>query len=105
LIEGGETEDKEDDVWQITGSASGTTIDGNEYTKVISDDDPLIAPRDCLWIVSGTVTTTSGDVTVVIDFGDGECDNLATRTEGDVTEEFEMKCKMKKFRRFGGMKR
>lgn len=96
-IAGETTETREDDVYEITGSASGVTADGVSYSKTIIT--PLTAASDCLWIVSGIVETTTDDSEVIVDFGDGECDNLAIRTENGVSEEIEMEFRMKRFRR------
>ena len=96
-IEGCDTWEPWDDVFQITGYASGETSDGLEYYKEIVE--PLIKKWDCPWIVSGIIETTIGDVVVsTLDFGDGTCDNLAIRTDenGD-TEEIEMEGRIRKY--------
>jgi len=43
--------------------------------------------------VAGIKQITIGDATGTIDFGDGECDNLATVTRGDKTETIELRRK------------
>ncbi|MFC2131667.1 hypothetical protein ACFLSQ_09555, partial [Bacteroidota bacterium] len=61
--------------------------DGIEYTKHITK--PLVKPEDCQYITEGTIEFILGDaISFVIDFGDGECDNIATKTEGDMVTEF-----------------
>lgn len=63
--------------------------DGN-FEKVITK--PLVKPEDCLYIVEGTIEFHKGDeVIAIIDFGDGECDNVATKTIGDKIFEFILK--------------
>lgn len=99
-IRGGETDDRSDDVYEITGNASGKTINDVYYTKLITK--PLIREWDCFWITSGTIETTLNEETVVvIDFGDGECDNIATKSiNGGEPEEFEMNCRLKRWKWF-----
>ncbi len=98
LVSGGDTEDTEDDVYEIYGSESGVTAEGTPYTKTITS--PLIAPNACYMITSGTIEKTLGDESkVILDFGDGECDNLATRTQDGISEEFEMNFSCRKFGR------
>jgi len=46
--------------------------------------------------VDGVKQITIGDATGTIDFGDGECDNLATVTRGDNTETIELTRKKRK---------
>ena len=100
LLAGAETDDRLDDVYQITGNSSGLNSDGLNYTKVITT--PLVRSRECRWILSGVVETqVEGETTVVVDFGDGSCDDLATRTQDGVSEEFQMEFRMKRFGRRG----
>lgn len=94
MIEGMETEERSDDVFQITGSSSGTTPEDVSYSKTITS--PLVSSRDCAWITSGTIETVIDEVTSVIDFGDGECDNVATVTEDGETEEITMDFRIKR---------
>ncbi len=73
-----------DDVYSITGSASGTTFSGASYTENITN--PLIVALNCHWITKGTVEfTPSGKLTRTIDFGNGDCDNKATVTIAGIT--------------------
>lgn len=99
LVEGSETEDRSDDVYHVTGTITGETSDGMSYSKVIDDENPLVISRDCFWISQGMVTTTIGDEVTTVDFGDGTCDDIATRTDADgVEEEFTMDMRVKKMR-------
>ena len=68
-----------DDVYLITGSASGTNVNGKTFTVTITN--PLRVELSCRWIVSGTfeVTPEGGD-TRTVDYGDGTCDDQATLT-------------------------
>ena len=63
-----------------------------KYEKIITK--PLVRLDDCRFIVEGTVEFYRGDELIVtIDFGDGVCDNIATKTVGDETTEFLLKRK------------
>jgi hypothetical protein len=70
----------EDDVYEITGTDTGTCHQGNTFTATITT--PLVKAMSCHWIQSGVVEIESdgrrGDRS--IDFGDGTCDNKATLT-------------------------
>jgi hypothetical protein len=89
LIEGAGTPLKQDDVWKVTGTISGNTIDDVEFTAVISK--PLIKKSSCNWFDSGTIIITpkSGSQ-CTIDFGTGTCDNKATITKDGKTIEVQM---------------
>jgi hypothetical protein len=101
LIAGGDTEDRNDDVYEVNGEIIGVIIDSEtnaeiSYTKVIDSENPLIIKKDCFWITQGSVTTTIGDTVSTLDFGNGECDNLATRMDEDGEEEFTMEMRIRK---------
>ncbi len=88
-IEGGETILFADDVWSVTGGGSGVNLDGKTYTMKITS--ALIYNNGCFYPVSGVVEiATDGEDLKVIDYGMGECDNKATVTIGDLTEEIEL---------------
>lgn len=60
--------------------------DGN-YEKVITK--PLVKIDACKFIVEGTIEYRMDNVVVaIIDFGNGECDNIATKTVDGETIEF-----------------
>jgi hypothetical protein len=66
-----------DDVYTFRGSASGTTTAGQAYTIAITT--PLVWKMSCTHFVSGVFELTPvGEPKRVIDYGFGECDNLAT---------------------------
>ncbi len=68
-----------DDVYLITGSASGVSRQGNNYTVNITS--PLRKEICCRWIVSGTLEVAPSGLAVrYVDFGTGLCDNKATVT-------------------------
>lgn len=71
-----------DDVYLITGGASGIDRNGNSFTVTITN--PLQV-QFCPWIVSGTVETVhEGSPARLLDYGNGECDNKATVTVNGV---------------------
>ncbi|MBN1252470.1 MAG: hypothetical protein JXR51_16700 [Bacteroidales bacterium] len=79
LIEGfGTPEDHWDDVFSITGTASGINSNGNSYESEIIE--PLIKARNCKWVQTGILSIISDENTITIDFGQGTCDNVATAT-------------------------
>lgn len=96
-IAGANTEDHDDDGFETTGTSNGVSKEGVFYQREITS--PLVTYASCFWIMSGVVENTVGDVTYTIDFGDGTCDDVATRTQDGVTEEFTLDFKMKKSRR------
>jgi hypothetical protein len=76
-IAGSNTLTPYDDVYKITGSASGVSRNGDNFTYTISS--PLEIAIGCRWIRKGIIVITpSGKPTRTIDFGDGSCDNKAT---------------------------
>lgn len=95
--------DLSDDKVQITGSVTCVDTEQNEYSKIIDPENPLIRLGTCRVIVQGVVIfSQNGEEFAQFDYGDGECDNIATYTyineEGEeVTEEVVIgKCKRKK---------
>lgn len=95
-IEGLETtDDQTDDVIHITGEVSATSgLDS--YKKEIVN--PLVRIGDCRFIVEGVVEITlNGTLISTLNYGDGECDEIATMTnsEGETIEVDLFNCKMK----------
>jgi len=92
-IEGIDTEmNQNDDVIQITGfSIVKTSTD--EYRKEIVE--PLIRNRDCRFIVKGVVDITlNGELVSSLDYGDGECNNIAILTKDSETYEVDLSKRM-----------
>jgi len=78
-IIGEETQDRFDDVYLITGESHGTTASGKIYNIVITY--PLRREIGCNYFVSGTFEfTPEGKPIRILDYGQGECDNMATVT-------------------------
>jgi hypothetical protein len=66
-------------VYLITGTANGTNANGKSYTVNITA--PLKVKFNCEWIVSGTLEIQVENAPLVIlDYGNGTCDNIATVT-------------------------
>jgi len=89
-VNGEDTRNHWDDVFFITGSASGTNFRGHTYTRTITN--PLEWAASCRFLISGTVEIQIDDRDpVTLDYGDGTCDNIATLTKGDVTKQIELR--------------
>jgi hypothetical protein len=68
--------DQSDDVFLISGQASGTSAKGDSFTAAITT--PLRIAVSCQYIESGVVTLTpKGKPARTIDFGTSGCDNKA----------------------------
>ena len=80
-----------DDVYTIEGIATGINRKGNAYTNTITN--ALVIKNDCRWIVEGTLEMVSNGKTAVLDYGKGECDNIATITANGKTTEIKLKNK------------
>lgn len=68
-----------DDVYMITGTASGVATNGEAYS--ISVNTPLRVNIGCPWIVSGSFTlllSSYPTYPIVFDYGAGGCDANAT---------------------------
>lgn len=82
MIEGATTLLPQDDVFSITGSASGIVkIDSKVYEWSTEITSPLIKRFNCRWIVKGTIAHKKGNTRIsVLDYGNGDCDNKASLT-------------------------
>lgn len=75
-----------DDVYLITGNASGVSEEGEPYT--INVNTALRVNVGCHWIVSGSFTlvlATYPNFPIVFDYGTGACDANATAVLNGVT--------------------
>jgi hypothetical protein len=75
--------------FSTTGFSEGTTINGVSYRKDIIK--PLITEKGYRYFVKGVVQTKTEKGIQIIDFGDGEQDNIAFSTINDVTQKIELK--------------
>lgn len=83
-IEGRLTWYPSDDIYLITGTADGITAYGQTWEREITN--PLRVELNCQWIVSGSMEIQSEGVPLILlDFGYGECDNIATALIDGVT--------------------
>jgi hypothetical protein len=78
LVEGGSTPTLLDNVWEITGGATGVNRNGKAFETAITT--PLVRKRTCPWVVAGTKTLTIEGKVLTIDYGDGSCDRKAIVT-------------------------
>ncbi len=86
---GNSTTTKADNVYQVTGSASGTEVlDGSlavSWTSQIDPSNPVIKMGDCMYRSKGSLMiqlTLEGSSVFneYLNYGDGACDNNATLT-------------------------
>ncbi|MHC1707738.1 MAG: hypothetical protein AB9842_09470 [Bacteroidales bacterium] len=85
-IEGSNTPQRIDDVYLLTGSSTGTRLNGSTYTSVITT--ALRKELSCVYRhpVSGVVEITPDNKPVrTLDYGSGTCDNVGTVTINGVT--------------------
>jgi len=87
-LSGYDTPEIEDDIFQVEGGGTVTVNDEYEFTREIIE--PLMVDRSCRFIISGIIEITRNDESLQIDFGDGECDNIAVVTKDGETEEIEL---------------
>jgi hypothetical protein len=78
-VEGYDTDVRTDDVYEVTGTASGTRANGTTFTA--ETVTALTRKVSCHQFVSGQLRLTpSGKPERLIDFGNGDCDDEATVT-------------------------
>ncbi len=83
-VEGSDTYEMRDDVYLITGIASGIRPNGSTWEAEIVN--ALRVELNCRWIVKGTINIQpEGRPLRILDYGDGECDNIATVLINGVT--------------------
>jgi hypothetical protein len=84
-IQGSDTPNRWDDIYLITGTASGIRPNGLTWEREIMT--ALRVELACRFIVSGTVELRPEDRPVrLLDYGNGECDNFATVTINGETQ-------------------
>jgi hypothetical protein len=78
-IQGFNTGNRWDDIYHLTGIANGIRVNGLTWEAEIMN--PLRVELACRFIVSGTVELRPENRPVrSLDYGNGECDNIATVT-------------------------
>jgi hypothetical protein len=90
-VAGESTFDWSDDVYNITGSASGTNRKGQTFTITIVK--PLVVALNCRWIEAGSfdITTSASASTGTVDYGSGNCDDQATFEYNGKTYDFTLR--------------
>lgn len=79
-----------DDVYHITGSASGVNSEGRSYTLTITSY--LQVQFGCRWIQKGTIEIQPDELSKrTINYGNGDCDNNATVTINNKTYDILLK--------------
>jgi len=79
-----------DDECLITGTASGKTIEGKTYNNTITT--ALHWKRVCEFFVKGVIRIEKeGIEPFELDYGDGECDAIATISRGDQKKEITLR--------------
>jgi hypothetical protein len=78
-----------DDVYSLTGNATGVNREGKSYT--VSITTAVVKRTSCHWVESGRVDVTPEGLAVrTLDYGDGTCDAKATITINGNTFTFNM---------------
>ncbi|HWS60550.1 MAG TPA: hypothetical protein VN182_06440 [Flavobacterium sp.] len=82
----------EDNVFKVWGYHLTTFPNGSKYNCKILES-PLVIKMSCKmpFPVSGIVNIEKNDAKATLDYGKGECDNLATMTINGVSKEIELK--------------
>ncbi len=89
LIEGGDTHSFRDDSYLVTGGGNGINKEDIAFSTEITV--PLKFIFGCRFPVSGEFTINiEGSETIIIDYGNGECDKIATQTIGDEVKEIKL---------------
>lgn len=82
-----------DDIFKITGAGNGAVKKGEKFyqwSKVITE--PLVKRFSCRWFSKGIVKMKHNDADVAeLNFGDGNCDNIATLTINGVSKEITLR--------------
>lgn len=83
------------DEWTVEGTAAGTNR--NERVYQVEITKPLVYKRECavgsrvFMAVEGTKVLTVDGKTIIIDYGDGECDRTVTITIDGVSRQVEVR--------------
>jgi hypothetical protein len=78
IVAGYETAILVDNVYNVTGSWTTTFPNTTVQNSAISS--PLVVKLSCANIVQGVITSTRNENTSTLDYGNGDCDNLAVFT-------------------------
>jgi hypothetical protein len=87
-LSGFETPKIEDDIFLKSGGGSMTVNGELKFERTILED--LLIDRSCMFPKEGIIEISRGEETMTIDYGDGECDNLAVVNKDGESEEIEL---------------
>lgn len=94
MIEGFTTpKNWEDNVFLVWGYHITSSPSGTKITTTITTPLRFVMACRKPFPVSGTVSIIKNDATSILDFGNGECDNLATITIDGITKEIRLEKK------------
>lgn len=89
IIAGQSTRKRWDDEFLLSGSAQGVNSNGKAYTMEITT--PLHTKAICRWITEGVKEMQVGENNIVLDYGDGSCDNVAIAIINGESKEITLK--------------
>ena len=90
-IDGNDNDLWGDNVFSITGNWTITKRDGSVYTSHIIE--PLIRTLACRFMISGLVEIKTNGELSQLNYGDGECDDMATITKDGISYEIHIRRK------------
>jgi hypothetical protein len=88
LVEGFMTPAFIDNIYRITGNWTTTAPNGNQHTATITE--PIMAKMSCIAVnkpilAKGIITFTRNNITSTLNYGNGECDNIAVFTVNGIS--------------------
>lgn len=86
-LNGFDTPECSDDEFLRNGAGTITVNEDLKFERTVTD---LHIDRSCKYPLSGVIDITRGDESMSIDFGAGECDNIALVTKDGESEEIEL---------------
>jgi hypothetical protein len=86
-LAGFETPETADDRFIRNGEGTVTVNEELKFERTVTD---LLIDRSCKYPLSGVIEITRDGETMTIDFGTGECDNIALVTKDGESEEIEL---------------
>lgn len=87
-----ESGDKTDDIITSWGTTETTKLSGITASKVVSETTPIVYKVECHQAVSGiALFTNSNGKSWSIDYGQGECDQVALLTKGEISKEITLR--------------
>jgi hypothetical protein len=85
-----------DDRCLITGTSSGSNLEGKTYSLTITN--PLEWTAACRFLIGGTIRfDVDGIEPFELDYGTGECDAVATLSRGDESKEITLRYRHPKY--------